>query len=66
MPKPARFNKSLYVHENQKARYDGQPRTSTSTLTQLLNYGHHTTQCKVWYMGALEILFIIIIIIITN
>ena len=28
----------LYVHGNQKARQDGQPRTSTSTLTQLLNY----------------------------
>ena len=28
----------LYVHGNQKARYDGQLRTSTSTLTQLLNY----------------------------
>ena len=27
----------LYVHGNQKARYDGQLRTSTSTLTQLLN-----------------------------
>ena len=29
----------LYVHGNQKARLDGQPRTATSTLTQLLNYG---------------------------
>ena len=28
----------LYVHGNQKARYDGQLWTSTSTLTQLLNY----------------------------
>ena len=28
----------LYVHGNQKARYDGQLRTATSTLTQLLNY----------------------------
>ena len=28
----------LYVHGNQKARSDGQPRTATSTLTQLLNY----------------------------
>ena len=28
----------LYVHGNQKARLDGQPRTATSTLTQLLNY----------------------------
>ena len=28
----------LYIHGNQKARYDGQPRTATSTLTQLLNY----------------------------
>ena len=26
----------LYVHGNQKARWDGQPRTATSTLTQLL------------------------------
>ena len=29
----------LYVHRSQKARYDGQPRTATSTLTHLLNYG---------------------------
>ena len=36
MPKHGSIN--LYVHGNQKARYDGQPRTSTSTLTQLLNY----------------------------
>ena len=28
----------LYVHGNKKARYDGQPRTATSTLTQLLDY----------------------------
>ena len=28
----------LYVHGNQKARFDGQLRTATSTLTQLLNY----------------------------
>ena len=28
----------LYVHGNQKVRQDGQPRTATSTLTQLLNY----------------------------
>ena len=32
----------LYVHGNQKVRYDGQPRTSTSTLTQLLNYEGRT------------------------
>ena len=36
MPKHGSIN--LYVHGNQKARYDGQPSTSTSTLTQLLNY----------------------------
>ena len=36
MPKHSSIN--LYVHRNQKARLDGQPRTSTSTLTQLLNY----------------------------
>ena len=29
----------LYAHGNRKARSDGQPRTATSTLTQLLNYG---------------------------
>ena len=29
----------LYVHGNQKVREDGQLRTATSTLTQLLNYG---------------------------
>ena len=28
----------LYVHGNHEARQDGQPRTDTSTLTQLLNY----------------------------
>ena len=27
----------LYVHGNHKARYDGKPRTATSTLTQHLN-----------------------------
>ena len=31
----------LYVHGGHKARQDGQPRTATSTLTQLLNYGQH-------------------------
>ena len=36
MPKHGAIN--LYVHGNQKARYDGQLRTATSTLTQLLNY----------------------------
>ena len=35
MPKHGSIN--LYVHGNLKARQDGQPRTSTSTLTQLLN-----------------------------
>ena len=28
----------LYVHGKEKARLDGQLRTATSTLTQLLNY----------------------------
>ena len=28
----------LFVHGNHKARWDGEPRTATSTLTQLLNY----------------------------
>ena len=32
----------LYVHGNHKARSDGQPRTATSTLTQLLNYNRFT------------------------
>ena len=36
MPKHSSIQ--LYLHGNQKARYDGQPRTATSTLTQLLNY----------------------------
>ena len=27
----------LYVHRNRKAHQDGQPRTATSTFTQLLN-----------------------------
>ena len=36
----------LYVHGNQKARSDGQLRTCTSTLTQLLNYEPCTSlQC---------------------
>ena len=35
MPKHGSIN--LYVHGNQKARKDGQPRTATSTLTQLLS-----------------------------
>ena len=37
-PMPKHGSIILYVHGNQKARQDGQPRTSTSTLTQLLNY----------------------------
>ena len=36
MPKHGSIN--LYVHGSQKARQDGQPRTATSTLTELLNY----------------------------
>ena len=27
----------LYVHRNHKAHWDGEPRTATSTFTQLLN-----------------------------
>ena len=42
MPKHGSIN--LYVHGNQKARQDGQPRTSTSTHTQLLNY----VNCRNW------------------
>ena len=36
---PMRKNGSmlLYVHRNHKAHYDGEPRTATSTFTQLLN-----------------------------
>ena len=37
-PMPKHGSVILYVHGNQKARWDGQPRTATSTLTQLLNY----------------------------
>ena len=37
-PTPKHGSINLYVHGNQKARQDGQPGTSTSTLTQLLNY----------------------------
>ena len=29
----------LYVHRNHKVRYDGKPRTATSTFTQLLSSG---------------------------
>ena len=36
MPKHGSIN--LYIHGNQKAREDGQPRMFTSTLTQLLNW----------------------------
>ena len=35
----------LYVHGNQKARKDGQPRTATSTLTQLLNCNDLVSCC---------------------
>ena len=34
---PKHGSVKLYVHGNQKAHSDGQPRTATSTLTQLLN-----------------------------
>ena len=37
-PMPKHGSIFLYVHGNQKARQDGQPRTAISTLTQLLNY----------------------------
>ena len=33
----ARSSVLLYVHRNQKAHQDGEPRTATSTSTQLLN-----------------------------
>ena len=52
----------LYVHGNQKARWDGQPRMATSTLTQLLNYefflgddddvGIHVLGCRVDVLGT--------------
>ena len=44
MPKHGSIN--LYVHGNQKARWDGQPRTATSTLTQLLNYVQMVVRLK--------------------
>ena len=34
---PKRGSVLLYVHRNRKAHYDGEPRTATSTFTQLLN-----------------------------
>ena len=37
-PMPKHGSVNLYVHGNQKARWDGQLRTATSTLAQLLNY----------------------------
>ena len=37
----------LYVHGSQKTRLDGQPRTATSTLTQLLNYDAARTSCPI-------------------
>ena len=37
-PMPKHGSIILYVHRNQKARSDGQLRTATSTLTQLLIY----------------------------
>ena len=37
----------LYVHGNHEARYDGEPRTATSSLTQFLNYGWVTV---VWIL----------------
>ena len=38
VPMPKHGSINLYIHGNQKARLDGQLRTATSTLTQLLNY----------------------------
>ena len=38
----------LYVHGNHKARSAGQPRTATSTLTQLLNYVPCRLVCHVY------------------
>ena len=40
----------LYVHGNQKARWDGQLRTATSTLTQLLNYGEFSRHASYLFM----------------
>ena len=37
-PMPKHGSMIAYVHGNQKARYDRQLRTATSTFTQLLNY----------------------------
>ena len=41
-PMPKHGSIILYVHGNQKSRQYGQPRMSTSTLTQLLNYDRLT------------------------
>jgi len=37
-PMPKHDSILLYIPENHKARWDGQPMTATSTLTQLLNW----------------------------
>ena len=42
----------LYVHGNQKARWEGQLRTATSTFTQLLNYEAHTGVYVLFYTCA--------------
>ena len=57
MPKHGAINR--YVHGSQKARWDGQLRTSTSTLTQLLNYDYdidNTMQLfrEIPFFGATE------------
>ena len=44
-PMPKHGSIILYVHGNQKARQDGQPRTSTSTFTQLLSSDCRSVMC---------------------
>ena len=50
MPKHGSVN--FYVHGNQKARWGGQPRTATSTLTLLMNYETLAKQLDGVYIQA--------------
>ena len=44
-----RYSVLLYVHRNRRLIRDGEPRTSTSTFTQLLSSGNTTPNSKLWF-----------------
>ena len=59
-PMPKHGSIILYVHGNQKARSDGQPRTATSTLTQLLNYAPVFSRPTGFYVKHSQFSFIFV------